>query len=234
MVQRRVRPGSILVLVVLWAALSLVEGCARTSLIRRSEVAPDSAAAEQPLPFHQNPVQATDDIVHPAVPSEGESAVNTPFPAVSHFRILPAGTLIMVRLEKSLAFSQIHPGDAFTASLDGTLAVDGESVIASGALVTGRVELTQPSVNRPGYSPDPGYVGLTLNTITVDGRVIGLQTSSLFAKGSPGSNIPLNVSSGGVGMAVESRGSQIQKGHRLTFRLTAPVAFAEANSIARR
>ncbi|MGB7601589.1 MAG: hypothetical protein WBM24_14860 [Candidatus Sulfotelmatobacter sp.] len=203
-------------------------------MIRRGDVAPNSAAAEQPLPFHQNPDQVTDDAVHPAVPSDGKPAVSTPFPAASHFRTLPAGTLITVRLENALAFSQIRAGDAFTASVDGNLAIDGDTVIASGAPVRGRVEFAQPSVNRPGTSPDPGYVGLTLNTVTVDGRVIGLQTSSLFAKGTSEPNVPLSVTSGGNGTAVESHAFRIQKGHRLTFRLTAPVVFPDANSIARR
>ncbi len=234
MVQRRVRPGSILVLVALCAAFSLVAGCARSSMIRRSDVAPSSTAAEQPLPFHQNPDQVNDDTVHPAVPSDGKPAVSTPFPAMSHFLTLPAGTLITVRLANSLAFSQLRAGDAFTASLDGRLAINGDTVIASGAPVTGHVELAQPSMNRPGSSPDPGYVELTLNTVSVDGRVFGLRTSNLFARGTSESNVPLNVASGGNGMAVGSQGFRIQKGHRLTFRLTAPVAFPDANSIAKR
>ncbi len=234
MVQRRARPGSIVVLVMLCTALTLVEGCARSSVIRRADATPNSTAAEQPLPFHQNPDQATDDVVHPAVPSDGKPAVSTPFPAAPHFRTLPAGTLITVRLENSLALSRIRAGDPFTASMDGTLAIDGETVIASGAPVTGHVEFAQPSVNRPRSSPDPGYVALALNSVTVDGRVIGLQTSSLFAKGTSGSKAASSVTSPGNGMAVESHGFRIQKGHRLTFRLTGPVTFPDANSIAKR
>ncbi|MGB0010856.1 MAG: hypothetical protein WBQ03_04570 [Candidatus Sulfotelmatobacter sp.] len=234
MVQRRVRPGSTVVLVLLCVWLSLVAGCARSSLIRRSDVTPNSTAAEQPLPFHQNPDQSTDDTVHPAVPSDGKPGVSTPFPAASHLRTLPAGTLITVRLGNSLAFSQIRAGDAFTASVDGSLSIHGDTVIAAGAPVTGRVEFAQPSVNRPGSSPESGYVGLTLNTVTVNGKVIGLQTSSLFARGTFESNVPLSVASGGNGMATESRGFRIPKGHRLTFRLTAPVTFPDANSLAKR
>ncbi|MGC2819867.1 MAG: hypothetical protein WA198_09300 [Candidatus Sulfotelmatobacter sp.] len=203
-------------------------------MIRRSDVAPSSTAAEQPLPFHQNPDQVNDDTVHPAVPSDGKLAVSTPFPAISHALTLPAGTLITVRLANSLAFSQIRAGDAFTASVDGRLAINGDTVIASGAPVTGHVELAQPSMNRPGSSPDPGYVELTLNTVSVDGRVFGLRTSNLFARGTSESSVPLNVASGGNGIAVGSQGFRIQKGHRLTFRLTAPVAFPDANSIAKR
>jgi hypothetical protein len=234
MVQRRVRPGSSLVLVVLCAALSLVAGCARSSMIRRGDVTPNSTAAEQPLPFHQNPDQVNDETVHPAVPSDGKPTVSTPFPAASHLRTLPAGTLVTVRLGNSLAFSQIRAGDSFNASVDGRLAINGGTVIASGAPVTGQVEFAQPSVNRPGSRPDPGYVELTLNTVAVDGRVFGLRTSSLFARGTPELNVPLNVASGENGMGTESRGFRIPKGHRLTFRLTAPVTFPDANSLAKR
>ncbi len=234
MVQRRARPGTTFVLVVLCAALGWVEGCARSSMIRRGDVTASSTAAEQPLPFHQNPDQANDDIVHPAVPSDGKPTVTTPFPAASHFRTLPAGTLITVRLENSLAFSQIRPGDAFTASVDGTVAINGDTAITSGAPVKGYVEFAQPPVDRPGSHPDPGYVELTLNSVAVDGRVYGLHTSSLFARGTSESNVPLSVPSGGNGRGAASQGFRIQKGHRLTFRLTAPVAFPDANSIAKR
>jgi hypothetical protein len=189
--------------------------------------------ATQNLPFHPNPDHATDEIVRPAVP-DAKPVSSTPFPAASHYRSLPVGTLITVRLQNPLSISKARAGDVFSGSVAEALTADGGSVIEAGTPVSGRVESAQPSANWPGESPHAGYVRLALTTITVDGRVIGLQTSSLFAKGSSSSNTPASVSSGGSGVVTQFGGFQIQRGHRLTFRLTAALKFPEANSIAKR
>lgn len=196
--------------------------------------APISAAppAQQNLPFHPNLDRAADDSAHPAVPADRPvSNSSTPFRAGSHSTAhsLPAGTLITVRLDSSLPISRARAGDTFSASLAGTVTVDGETAIERGTPVTGCVESAQLAVDRPGLSPDPGFLRLTLRTVTVDGTTLGLQTSSLFAKGTPE---PL-VESVADGASAGSRGFWVQKGRRLTFRLTAPVSLTGPNSIAR-
>ena len=233
MARRRVRPGSNLALTVLCAAFSFIPGCARSGMLHRSDAAADSTVTTQNLPFHSDPDHVTDESVHPAVP-DAKPVSSTPFPAASHYRTIPAGTLITVRLENSLFISKARAGDTFLASIAEPLTADGDTVIEAGTSVSGTTESAHPSANRPGTSPDPGYVRLALNTITVDGRTIGLQTSSLFAKGSLPSNAPQDVSSGGNGMDGQFQVFQIRKGHRLTFRLTVAVKFPEANSLAKR
>jgi len=215
---------------VLCAALSISQGCARPDAIRRSEASANSSSGEQRPPFHPTPDRAADDSARPAVPSDAKSAGAAPFPTAVHWRSLPAGTLITVRLESSLSILQVRAGDSFTASVAGPLTVDGDTLIEPGASVTGRVEATQPPVDRPGSTPDPGLVRLTLNTITVEDRELGLQTSSLFAKGS--------FQTSAASSRVESRGRSsdvcLLKGRRLTFRLTAPLTVGDPNSIAER
>jgi hypothetical protein len=217
--------------VALWLAVgisvSLSQGCARPDAFHRAQSA---SGPEQKLPFHQNSDHAADDSAHPAVPPDGKPASGAPFHLASHSRILPAGTLITVQLESSLSILRVHAGDEFTASVAGPITLNGETILERGAPVSGRVESAQPSMPRPGLSPDPGYVRLTLNSVTVDGRALLLQTSSLFAKGS----LPSSASSGEAGSSAQSSDLRVSKGRRLTFRLTAPVTFPDQDSIANR
>jgi hypothetical protein len=235
MARRRARLQYRLAWLILCLAVGLTQGCARPDAAPRTDSSSNSATGEQTLPFRQNADRSTDDSVHPAVPPpDHKSGIDTPFPAASHTRSIPAGTLITVRLFNSLSISSVRPGDPFTAFLAGPLSIDGDTLIQSGTLVSGRVESAQPSIDRPGLSPDPGYIRLALNSITIDGRPLDLQTSSLFAKGTFQSTRLSSASSPGNGSGAQSRDLRLQKGRRLTFRLTAPVLLADPNSIANR
>jgi hypothetical protein len=141
-----------------------------------------------------------------------------PFPAVSQVRLLPAGTLLTVQLEDALSIGKVRAGDVFTASLAAPLTVNRDTLLERGTAVMGRVESARSLPERPGLVPGSGYFRLVLSSITVEGRQLALQTSSLFARGTFQPSV-------GVG---------VQKGHRLTFRLTAPVAIDEPNSMANR
>jgi hypothetical protein len=235
MARRRASPEHYTASLLLCLAISLIPACARSGAVHHTEAAANSPGSEQKLPFHQNPDHATDDSAHPSVPAERKAESGTPFLAAAHRRSLPAGTLITVRLDDSLSISNVRPGDMFTASVAGPIASDGNTLIERGAPVRGRVESAQPSVDRPGLSPDPGYVRLTLYAIIVDGRALDLQTSSLFAKGTfQSSGLSSTSSSAGRRSAAPSHDLRVQKGRRLTFRLTAPVTFADPNSVADR
>jgi hypothetical protein len=213
--------------------MSLTLGCARSNRVRTTEAQADSPTADQKLPFHQNSDHNADDSAHPALPPDHKPGSGAPFRATAREHSLPAGTLITVRLENSLDILKVRPGDTFTASLVGPLAVDGEPVIERGTAVSGRIESAQPSVDRPGLSPDPGYVRLTLNSITIDGKALDIQTASLFAKGTFQSNALSNASSTSGGTNAQFRDLRVQKGRHLTFRLIAPVTFSNPNSVAR-
>jgi len=107
--------------------------------------------------------------------------------------------------------------------------MDGDTLIERGTSVSGRVESAQSQADRPGLVPGPGYFRLTLNAITVEGRQLPLQTSSLFARGQPP-----NLSSSGNRSDLRADGVQVQKGRRLTFRLTAPLTVDDPKSMANR
>jgi hypothetical protein len=191
-------------------------------------------SSEQNLPFHPASDHVSDDNIHPAVPPDGKPISGAPFRATSHARSLPAGTLITVRLETPLTVARIRGGDAFRATVAEPLTIDGDRVLAAGTLVSGRIESVQPSGNRAGSPSDAGYIQLTLNTITVAGKAINVETSSLFAKGISSSNGPMPVSSGANAFGWRSSGLRIPKGRRLTFRLTSAVALVDPNAIAHR
>jgi hypothetical protein len=213
--------------------MGLTSGCARSSRFGKTDAQADSPAADQKLPFHQNSDRNADDSAHPALPPDRKTGSGTPFRAAAHEHSLPAGTLITVRLENSLFILKAHPGDTFTASLIGPLEINGDPVIERGTLLSGRIESAQPSADRTGLSSDPGYVRLTLNSITIDGKALDIQTSSLFAKGTLEPSTSLNVSSTRGGTDAQFQDLRVQKGRRLTFRLIAPVTFSNPNSIAR-
>jgi hypothetical protein len=211
-------------------ALTLSQGCARSEPANPTSA---GSASEQKLPFRPDTDQAASSSggAHPAVPPDPKSATGLPFRAESHPRILPSGTLLTVQLEDSLSTATVHAGDAFTASVAAPLTIDGDTLIERGTAVTGRVESAQSQADHPGLVPSSGYFRLTLNAITVEGRQLALQTSSLFARGT---SEPSNVSSPGSPPGLRSPSLQVQKGHRLTFRLTAPVSLDHPTSMADR
>ncbi len=212
---------------VLCLAVSISSGCGRPDAFHRTEAG--SPAGQQNIPFHQDPDHASDDNSRPAIPPDRMSGSTSPFRAASHSRRLPAGTLITVQLENSLSISQTRAGDAFTASVAGPVSVDGDILIESGTPAGGLVESAQPTGYHIGSGQHPGFVRLTLDKITVDGKALALQTSSLFTRGvlqrrGSTSNIPSG----------QSGDFQVLRGRRLTFRLTTPVTLADSSSIANR
>ena len=116
-----------------------------------------------------------------------------------------------MQLENSLSAAKVRDGDSFTASVAAPLTIDGDPLIERGTVATGHVESVRSQAGS-------GYFQLTLSALTVEGRPLALQTSSLFARGT----------------LQQSDGVRVQKGRRLTFRLTSPVTLNEPKSMANR
>jgi hypothetical protein len=223
MVRRRTNPPFVCLVLCVWGTFTL--GC--SGLGARHPQAAANSSSEQNLPFHSNQEHATDDKAHPAIPADRKSGSDAPFLAAQNTRSLPAGTLITVRLNNALSILDARPGDTFAASVSGLLTSDGEVLAGPGTAVRGRVEAAQPSIIRPGYKPDPGYVRLTLNNIEVNGRLVDLQTSSLFAKGTLAKSLSPSAAS-----SAKSNELRLQKGRRLTFRVIAPVNIPDLSAVA--
>lgn len=225
----RTRTHGTLTAVVL-TCLAFGSACARQGGAQRTGA--NLPASEEAPPFQQ--VQNVASSEHTlAIPQDSKPATALPFHAAQPC-ILPSGTFLTVKLDRSLVPERVHAGDTFLASVAGSILIDGRTVIDSGTQVTGRIESAQASSPRldrstiPGINRGKGYVQLTLIAIVVDGKQLPLQTASLFARGtSPQSNLSKRTEAD-----LESDAVRVQKGRRLTFRLIAPITVDEPHAVA--
>jgi len=194
----------------LCVSLCLGQGCARSAPSQPREAA--STGDAQNLPFHPGSDQPSG---QSSAPLDSDLGNNLPFRERS--RTLPAGTLVTVQLKDPLSSVKVHAGDSFAASVAVPLTIAGNTLVEPGTEVTGRVESTRSHLDRSQPAKSSGYIRLSLNTLNVGGREIALQTSSLFARG----------------MVQGSEGVRLAKGRHLTFRLTAPVALDDPNTMAK-
>ncbi len=149
---------------------------------------------------------------------------------------VPAGTEVTIRLGAPLSSADARAGDSFEAMLDESVIVSGKLVAARGVPVTGSIVDSRGSA-----SSNPGYLRMTLVSITLNGKPIRLETSSIFTKGgsyqkrrAANLNIPpdgrgsepesLAESAGESAMSSAASGGDVRfsTGHRFTFRVIQP------------
>src|SRR2546422_3361093 len=156
-------------------ALAMTVGCSRQPV----QPGPDeNAAGDQQLPFDR------------ASDKKGISPTGSLMPAA-----IPAGTPITIRLQSSVSSAASHAGDSFEAVLDEPIIVQGQTVAPRGTTVTGKVVGAKAS----GRLQDPGYLRLTLTEISVNGKSMPMQTSSIFVKGGSHEKRNLEMIGGGAG-----------------------------------
>ena len=185
--------------------LSLALGCSR------QQTDSNASAVEQALPFHADSQAFEGNGASPAVPADSRIANAAPFHGSSPAAILPAGTLLTVQLPNLLSANKIRAGDAFSAALATPFTIAGKTLVDRGTPVTGRIEsvrLDSPN----GFGPR-GYFRLTLNSMSIGSKTVPIHTLSLYTR----------ASAQQPGRPSQSGSMRIQKGRRLTFRLTAPV-----------
>ncbi len=89
---------------------------------------------------------------------------------------LPAGTMIRLRVDEWLSSDRNLPGDAFSATLDQPIVVDGWVVARRGQSETGTVT----EAKKAGRVKGTSQLGVQLNELTlVDGQQLALQTQLL-------------------------------------------------------
>ncbi len=183
-----------------------------------------AASPDKGVPFHSDAGAESANPGDGARSSlSGNATESVPFHSTSSAHVLPAGTLITVRLELPLIGSEVHAGDAFTAVVAEAISVDGETVVGRGATARGVVE---PAPESSGQR-SPGYLRLRLSDLMIDGKLLRLQTSSLFAADTS------QLSQGAARVAALSP-VRLLKGRRLTFRLTAAAIVDSRDSLANR
>ena len=129
----------------------------------------------------------------PPQPGEGDGN-SPPFTRAQAIEI-PTGSPVYIRLQESISSATAQEGQSFSAVLDEPIVVEGQTVAPQGIPVTGRVVAARQS----GHLHDSGYLRLTLSSITLNGKAVPLQTSSLFVKGGSFGNRNLAYVGGGAG-----------------------------------
>lgn len=119
---------------------------------------------------------------------------------------VPSGTAFTVHLKKSLSSARAHSNDTFAAVLEEPVLVNNRVLAETGAVVTGRVVEAKPT--NPVRAP--GYMRLTLTSVSIDGKPVRVRTSSTFLKGSGPRRrlVPLPTDSEGamLGADAENKG----------------------------
>ncbi len=168
--------GLLITVLVLTTGLTLA--CGKATGVPGDD--PASAGESQALPFDQ------------PTNSSGISPSRSLVPAVSK---LPAGTPITIHLQSTVSSASSNPGDSFEGTVDDPIIIDGQTAIARGAAVNGRVLAAKAS----GRLHDPGYLRIALVSLNVDGKPVAIETSSLFVKGGGHEKRNLAMIGGGTG-----------------------------------
>jgi hypothetical protein len=144
---------------------------------------------------------------------------------------IPAGTPVTIHLRLSLSSASSRAGDPFEAVLDEPIIVRGHTLAPRGAVLSGRV-LDARASDR---FQEAGYLRLGLTAISLNGKVLPIQTSSIFMKrgsheqrnvtiirdgsGNKGTLIGASVDAPGTTYATGSMDVGVAPERRLTFRL---------------
>jgi hypothetical protein len=215
-----------MLLALLWTA-----GCARPTELQ-------SNAGAAPADQHQVPFHDKDGA--PAGPGDASATQDNGLNAETGLPFhdpqnLPAGTLLTVRLTDPISAENPGANGTFEAVIDEPVVVEGNKLVPRGVIVAGRVESAQASNLRR----NRGYVRLALDSIHLAGANLPIQTSSLFVRGNAGDpRVPQGHAPQGDTAQIkdpQTEGSaaviRLEKGRRLTFRLTEPVYVAASQRI---
>lgn len=117
--------------------------------------APSASGAQQPTPA-ADATSPTDNRQNAASagasqPDQDAASADAAQPSADNAQpatspiVVPAGTTLAIRLGEELGSSISHLNQRFAASLDRDIVVDGQTVIAAGAAVTGKVVFARPA-----------------------------------------------------------------------------------------
>jgi hypothetical protein len=151
--------------------------------VRNDSAISQTARATQPAPFAKSANSADDPT----------TAISSLVPAQQ--LVIPSGTAITVRLQNSVSSSTSSPGDQFDAVLDQPIILDGQTVAPTGAQVQGRVV----AARRSGRLMHPGYLRIALSSMTVNGKTLVVQSSSVMVAGASHRKRNLAWIGGGAG-----------------------------------
>jgi hypothetical protein len=146
---------------------------------------PDSSTQSSP-PLTTTPVQppATATATNPPKPERPAESKPAP-PATAEVRhtpppppqpiVVPAGTVLTVRLQGGVSSKANHPGDRFEANLAEPLVVKGKTVAPTGSSAAGTVT----NAKAAGRFKGAASLNLVLDTIVVHGNRYKIQTMAM-------------------------------------------------------
>jgi hypothetical protein len=108
-------------------------------------------------------------------PQQADSTGSVPSFFGNKPTVLPAGTILTVRLGEALGSKISHNGQSFQASIAQPIESDGKVVIPEGSPVTGHVMDAVPE----GRFKGAGRLRVVLDTVTINGTEYDLQTGSV-------------------------------------------------------
>jgi hypothetical protein len=190
-----------------WLALLsflLDAGCSRPTEF--SDAGGGAPADQGQAPFREaegkGPADSNNTAVSLASDKSPKTEVSLPFRDPDN---LPAGTLLTVRLKNPLSAEDPEARSPFEGVIDEPITVDGKVLVPSGANVAGWVQSARSSREK-----GSAFLRVTLDSIDIAGKDLRIQTSSLFARGN------------GASHSSAMQAITLEKGRRLTFRLTEP------------
>jgi hypothetical protein len=87
---------------------------------------------------------------------------------------------VTARLDQALSSETSQSGRQFQATLAEPIAVDGQPLAERGAAAVGHVVSAQPS----GRLKHPGFLSIALDSVTMGGKMVSLQSSHISVQGS--------------------------------------------------
>lgn len=152
-----------------------------------------------------NAATSTDNTQNSATAPSGTSAApatsgkemrEKPAPEMPKAIVVPAGTVLTVRLGDALSSKTSQAGQAFTATLAEPVQVDGKDVIPSGATASGTVTDAKPL----GRFKGGASLAVRLTSINVNGTDHPIQTSSVARSQSGKGKRTATMVGGGAGL----------------------------------
>ena len=135
--------------------------------------------------------------------------------------IVPADTVIHVRLKQVLTAADAKSGEDFPAVLDEPLLADNQVVAPQGAEIAGKVVAARES----GRLHAAGYVRIRLSSIAINGKQLPLATNSVIAAGGGQKNHSFSFLAGANSFRdAGSKEAGFTPEQRLAFRLTQPLS----------
>lgn len=131
--------------------------------------------------------------------------------AVAQSRVLPAGSVIMVRTTSSLQSSTAKTGQTFDTNVEESIGVDEYTVIPSGSKIRGLVTMVTPATRQQSGVIDVTFDRLTLpngTTYAIRGKLTSTDSAERRQiANDPNGHVVLVGGRGGIGAAIAAAGS---------------------------